>query len=111
MEPWRGFARRLSTILCYVACFPFDIILYKIISGSGESYFGGSVVQRDYYLMIGFFVRPALTLVIALAMSWLTIGEVWVDIRKQRWKGRWRFRHDAPIMVGKGAYPAIAASQ
>ena len=109
MEPWRGFGRRLAIILCYVACFPFDIILDRAISVVQESYFGGGQVKQDYYIMLGFFLRPAINLVVAVIMSSITIREVWQDVRHPTPHGRWRFRRDAKLFGGAETEPRTTA--
>ena len=33
----------------------------------------------------------------------VNLHEVWRDVREQRWRLRWRFRHDARLLAGGGA--------
>jgi hypothetical protein len=46
------------------------------------------------------FVRPGLVILLAVFLSWVTIVEVWKDVRMQGWKDRWRFRRDWPLLPG-----------
>jgi len=56
-----------------------------------------------FYVMLGPFFRPLIVLSVPFALSLVTLREVWKDIREQGWRLRWRFRNDAPLLVGDGA--------
>jgi hypothetical protein len=102
MEKWRGFGRCWAIVTSYLLCMPFDFIIDSVPPTVQESYLGGHPVFVTYYITTGPFLRPALILSIAVALSFVTIRAVWIDIRRQGWETRWRFRHDAPIMLGTG---------
>lgn len=102
MEKWRGFGRSWAIFACYILCLPFDIILDRVPPQVQESYLAGHATFFQYYVTLGPFIRPALILSLAFALSCVTMRDVWIDVQKQGWKTRWRFRHDAPIMVGEG---------
>ena len=103
LERSKGFARSWSIFTCYILCMPFDIILSTVPPLVQESYLAGRQTFFQYYVTVGPFLRPLLILSIVFALSCSTLRDVWGDIRRQGWKGRWRFRHDAPIMVGEGS--------
>jgi hypothetical protein len=102
METWRGAGRGWSIFTAYLLCMPFDFIIDRVPPTIQESYLAGHPVFVTYYITTGPFIRPALLLSVAMALSLVTLRAVWIDIRLQGWKTRWRFRRDAPIMVGSG---------
>jgi hypothetical protein len=102
MEPWRGFARKWAILTCYLLAVPLDITLDTMPPMARDLYFGGGATIINYHVTIGPFIRPLLIMTVAWAVSLVTIREVWVDVREQRWRLRWRFRGDAPLLVGKG---------
>ncbi|KQN16784.1 hypothetical protein ASE89_19405 [Sphingomonas sp. Leaf30] len=111
LERAKGFGRTWSILTCYVLCMPFDIILDQVPPLVQESYLAGHTTFFTYYITVGPFLRPLLILSLAFALSSVTLRDVWSDIRHQGWKGRWRFRHDAPVMVGDGTVLAPGGSE
>lgn len=105
-EKWEGFGRKFAIVLCYVLCFQFDFIIDRAPPVVRETFFGGHNTIVTYYIMLGPFIRPAVFYLIPFALACTTLRAVWIDIRLQGWKKRWRYRHDVPIMVGMGtAHP------
>jgi hypothetical protein len=102
MEPWRGFGAKWAIVAAYILCFQFDLSLDRAPPVTRDTFLWGYTAIVEYHIMIGPFIRPAIVLSIPFALSCVTMRDVWIDIRKQGWKTRWRFRHDAPIMVGEG---------
>jgi hypothetical protein len=102
MEPWRGFGAKWAIVAAYILCFQFDLSLDRAPPVTRDTFLWGYTAIVEYHIMIGPFIRPAIVLSIPFALSCVTMRDVWIDIRKQGWKTRWRFRHDAPVMVGKG---------
>jgi len=103
MERWKGVGRCWAIVAAYLLSIPFDFILDKApLPTMQESYLFGHAVFVTYYITFGPFVRPALVMLMSVALACVTVRDVWTDIRLQGWKTRWRFRHDAPIMVGTG---------
>jgi hypothetical protein len=98
MERWRGVALPIAIVMAYVLCIPWDIIIGDLPPVIRESYLAGRQVYTTYGVGLGPFVRPGLMIIMAIAMAAATIRDVWVDIREQGWKGRWRFRHDHPLL-------------
>lgn len=101
-EEWKGFGRKIAIVSCYLVCIQFDFIIDRAPPVVRETYFFNSATIVNYYIMLGSFVRPAIFYLIPFALSIVTLGEVWRDVRAQGWKTRWRYRHDFPIMVGAG---------
>ena len=89
MEPWRGFGRCWAIIACYILAIPLDIIVDKTPPIPTESYLGGGPTFINYFVTIGPFVRPMIIMSIAVALSLVTVREVWSDIR-----------HDLPLLPG-----------
>lgn len=103
MERWRGIGLKWSIVACYILCIPGDIVIDRLIPVFRESFLGGGPVIFDFALTLGPFIRPLILLSIVFALACVTIREAWDDILAQNWQFRWRYRHDAPIMVGVGA--------
>jgi hypothetical protein len=102
MERWKGIGLKWAIVACYVLCIPADIVIDRLVPVFRESYLGGRPVIFDFALTLGPFIRPLIMLSIAFALACVTIKEAWGDIHAQNWKFRWRYRRDAPIMVGDG---------
>lgn len=100
MESWRGVARPLAILICYILSLPGDIIIGDIPPIIRDSYLAGHQVEVYFGVGLGMFLRPALLILVAVTLSALTIKDVWVDIRLQGWKDRWRFRRDWPMLPG-----------
>jgi hypothetical protein len=109
MEPWRGLGRKTAIVLCYVIAIPLDIPLYYAPPVVRDTYFGNSTTIISYAVTVMPFVRPALVILVAVAISSVTIRQVWGDIRVQGWSSRRRFRRDAPVLPGVLRPPARAA--
>ena len=103
MEPWRGFARKWAISACYVLAIPLDIAIDRTPPMARDLYFGDGATIINYHVTLGPFVRPLIIMTIAVALSLVTLREVWKDIREQGWRLRWRFRNDAPLLAGAGA--------
>jgi hypothetical protein len=102
LEPWRG-AGRITAILCaYALCLPFDIILHRIDPFLRYAFFADREVMIQYPITYGPFFRPGFLLIIAIAISWATIMDVWRDVRGQGWRLRWRYRRDLPLLLRGG---------
>lgn len=100
MERWQGFARCWSIVVSYILLMPFDITLDSVPPTVQESYLAGHATFFQYYITVGPFVRPALVLSLAVALSLLTIRQVADDVRRNGWRHRWRYRRDAAILPG-----------
>lgn len=98
MEPWRGFGRKFAIVMCYLVAIPFEIPVQDVAPGVGYSYIANTTVTIQYYVGASPFIRPMTTIAIAVALSLVTLREVWLDIRHQGWSGRWRLRGDAPLL-------------
>ena len=103
MERWRGFGVGWALMVAYILCIPIDFPIDRTAVFARDSFLAGHQVLYETVLPLGPFVRPLLLMSIPFALSCVTIREVWTDIQCQGWKFRWRYRHDAPIMVGEGA--------
>jgi hypothetical protein len=103
MERWVGIGKIWALTMSYVLCLPFDVVLDRFGTHVRESFFAGHSIIFEFTLTLGPFIRPLILLSIVFALSCVTIREVWDDIQHQGWKFRWRYRKDAPIMVGYGA--------
>ena len=79
MERRRGLGTTWAIIACYLMALPFDVRL-------GDA--------ADHEWTLGPLLRPALMMSVPLALSCVTIADVWRDVRRDGWKDRRRFRHD-----------------
>ena len=100
MEPWRGVGRPLAILCAYILCLPGDIALSYIPPIVRDSFLVGHSVEVHFSVALGMFLRPGLMILIALFLSGTTLRDVWIDIRTQGWKGRWRYRYDRPLLPG-----------
>jgi hypothetical protein len=102
LERWKGFWVKLAIVLSYLLSIQFDLALDHAPPVVRDTFFDQSTKIVRYYITLGPFVRPGLSYLIPFALACATLGAVWADIRRQGWKGRWRYRHDAPLLVGAG---------
>lgn len=102
LEPWKGWGAKWAIVATYILSIQFDIHIDEVVTAVRDTFFGHSSKIVTYYLTLGPFLRPAFFYSIPFALACATIRTVWIDIREQGWRDRWRFRHDLPIMVGKG---------
>lgn len=100
MEPWRGVARPIAILTCYILCLPGDIIVGTVPTIIRDSYLAGRQVEVELGVGLGMFLRPGLLILVGISLSAATIRDVWVDIRQQGWKHRWRYRRDWPLLPG-----------
>lgn len=103
MERWRGVARPLAILLAYALCIPAEYVVGTKVEIVRWSWLQGSDVIAQYGLGVLALLRPLVAMLIIWCIASVTLRDVWVDIRRQGWKTRWRFRRDFPIMVGEGA--------
>lgn len=97
MERWRGIARPIAIVMCYLIALPGEWVLDSGLSLVRESFLGGEIVRVPVGFGIGMVLRPGLILVAVVALSAATLHDVWIDIRNNGWSQRWRYRHDLPI--------------
>lgn len=100
MEAWRGIARPIAILLCYILCLPGDIIVSSVPSIIRDSYLAGRSVEVEFGVGLGMFLRPGMLILVGISLSAATIRDVWADIREQGWKDRWRYRRDWPLLPG-----------
>lgn len=100
MERWAGWTRPLAIAACYILCIPGDILLDQGTSVVQYSFISQRYVMTEYGLAVGLLFRPLLLMLPAWFLGFHTIRSVWLDIRHQGWKDRWRFRADWPLLPG-----------
>jgi hypothetical protein len=100
-EKFEGFGRRWAIIACYLLCpstdIPLDTVFLPVVR---DTYLWGQTVIVTFYVMLGPFIRPLIILTVPLALSLVTIRQVWSQIREEGLVDRWRFRGAAPVLVG-----------
>lgn len=106
MERWQGFLRVFAIVSAYVLCLPADIILSPLPPAHSWSWLSGEMVEMHYGVALGMFLRPALVILIGMALSFATIADVLRDIREHGERGRRRFRHDWRLWPRAAAVPA-----
>nr|WP_246543600.1 glycosyltransferase family 87 protein [Novosphingobium profundi] len=97
-EPWRGFGRKFAIVLCYLLAQPIDFPIDHIADVVRDTFFGHSTTIISFYIKLGPFIRPLMIELVAAAISFVTIRDVWIDIHQQGWSGRWRYRRDVPFL-------------
>lgn len=101
MEKWRGFGRPLALLIAYGLCIPAEYVIFEIAPLVRLSWLAG-----DVSVIVNFGVGAASLLrligmhVIAIVLACVTMRDVWVDIRTNGWRSRWRYRQDAPLLPG-----------
>lgn len=100
MEPWRGVGRPVAIVLCYVLCIPGDIVVGTIPPLLRDSYLAGHAVEAHLGVALGLFLRPGIMIGVAIALSAVTLRDVWADIVAHGWSRSWRYRHDAAMLPG-----------
>jgi hypothetical protein len=65
-----------------------------------ESFLVGGPVEIHFGVGLGMFLRPGFLILIGIALSAETIYRVYLDIGRQGWRSRWRYRRDLPILPG-----------
>ena len=102
-EPWRsGVAVRFALVCCYVLSIPGDILLGPVLPQVNNGFLNTGPLFYSYYSSVGPFLRPAVVMMVPIALSAATISAVWRDIRTQGIRGRRRYARDLPIMVEGG---------
>jgi hypothetical protein len=96
-ENAKGFLRRFAILMGYILCIPYDINLDTVPQLVKDTFFFQTSVIVQYHIQLGPFVRPFLSLSIPIALSLLTVIEVYRDIRSDGWSNRWWFRRDIPL--------------
>jgi hypothetical protein len=82
-EDWRGLGRRIAIIFCYVLCLPGDIVIGAIPPFQRFSYLAGHDVEMNIGIGLGMLARPGLLIGIAIAVSCVTLHDVWYKIRDE----------------------------
>jgi len=100
METWRGIARPMAIVIAYILSISFDVTLSGVPPLVRDSFLGNTFVIAEYGFGVMSLLRPGLMLTMAALLSYVTIGDVWADIRRQGWSGRWRYRRDLPLLPG-----------
>lgn len=100
MEPWKGVARPFAIILAYILCIPSEINIGDLPPLTRESFLSGGLVEVEFGVGLGMFLRPGMLILIGIALSAETIHRVYQDIRHNGWSSRWRYRRDWPILPG-----------
>lgn len=103
MEPWRGFGRIWSIVICYILCIPADFPLFYVAPLVRESYLFARPIVAEYAVGLGPFVRPGLILTVVVAMSLVTLREVWDQRRLEIRRYDWRLRGRTTVSQPNGA--------
>lgn len=98
MERWKGIAVSAAIVMAYMLCVPVEWVVSPVAPLVRWSYLADTDVIVQYGFGIFAFLRPILGIFIIWLLSFVTMRDVWRDIRSQGWSGRWRYRDDAPIL-------------
>lgn len=88
MEPWKGIARPIALVCCYLLCLPGEIVLGTTPEIWRNSWLGGQVVQIEIGVGLGFFLRPGLLILVGISLSLGTLRDVRSMILQRGWKNR-----------------------
>jgi len=102
-ERWEGIGRRIAIICCYILSLQYDIYIDPLNPQLKAGFLGGQPVLYQYWVTVGPFLRPGLIMLIPFSLACVTLRAVWLDIRAQGWRNRYRFRYDAPLLTEGGA--------
>ncbi len=98
MERWKGWLIPAAIVMTYLVSLTIDLNLGSSVYVQQFSYIGNRFVTSERALQLGMFVRPLGHSLIPVCLALDSIMAVLRDIRNEGWQGRWRFRHDAPIL-------------
>lgn len=104
-EPWKGFGRRVAIVSCYILSLQYDIYIDPLNPQLKTGFLDNQPIIYQYWITLGPFLRPGFVMLIPFALSCVTIREVWLDIRNQGWRDRFRFRFDLPLFARGGRAP------
>lgn len=76
LEPWRRGGQIVAVICAYLLCLVADWPLSTVLELSINSWLGGRLVNPEFGLAVGHFVRPGLVVAIVVALALDTIAEV-----------------------------------
>lgn len=112
MEPWSSPGRKVAILIVYLLAPSFDYALDQALPVVRDTYFRGTTTIITFYVTLGPILRPLLIQVAAVAISCVTIAQVWQDIRRDGWANRWRFRRDVPLLpwVSRPRRPHFASA-
>jgi len=111
MEPWKGWERIAALVATYILCIPGDIMISGPTRVQSFSFIGNRFVLAEYAVSLGMILRPFIFMLPAYFLSFLTIKDVWLDIRRQGWATRPRFFSDLPLLPGVAKPSRISTSQ
>lgn len=98
METWRGVGRKVAMVLCYGLCIPDDFVLGKVPPLVRDSFLSGHYVIAEFGVGVVSLLRPVIMLIVCMILAMVTLRDVYDDVQSNGWRGRWRFRHDQPIL-------------
>ena len=100
MEPWRGMGRKLALVLAYLMCIPAEFVIAEVPSMVRVSWLwdAGAPVIVEYGIGGVSLFRLIGTYVMTISLCCVTMRDVWNDVHFQGWRGRWRYRRDAPFL-------------
>ncbi|MBV1690031.1 hypothetical protein KRR38_20665 [Novosphingobium sp. G106] len=113
MEPWRGVGRPIALLVAYLLCLPAEYVIFDIAPMVRTSWLwdGGARVITQYGVGAASLLRLVGNYLIIICLACVTLRDIWTDIRQQGWRGRWRYRDDAPILpLVEHPIPAAATS-
>lgn len=91
MEPWRGLGRKIAIVLTYILSIPMDIPIINVPATARPGFLGFREIIAEFSVGIGPFIRPGLLIIVVVALSAVTIREVWTHIKQNGWRERYRY--------------------
>lgn len=81
-ERWRGVAGAVALTAAYLLCVPIDIPLATALRQPVNVWLTHRAVMQDVNVSAGMFARPALLIVIEIALAWATLRDVLAAARQ-----------------------------
>jgi hypothetical protein len=101
MEPWRGIGRRVAIVLAYLLCLPGDIEVGYVPPLYRDSFLVGHAVEVHFGVGLGMFLRPGMVIGTGIALSLVTLRDVWAGLRADGWRASWQGRVTAIKAAGR----------
>ena len=96
MEQWRGVGRKIAILIAYVLSIPADMLISPTPPQVQPGFFGMGQVTTEFGVGLMPFARPGLVIIMAVALSLVTIRDALEDARRAGWRMPWEVGPDRP---------------
>lgn len=81
LEPWKRFGQKWAIVACYILAMPIDIPIDVVPEAVRHLYFRDTTTLVQHEIILGPFLRPAILMTMAWALSLTTLRELWDEMR------------------------------